>query len=59
MAWCQLSTKPLSEPMIAYHNDAYMCVTQPQWVEMKVVLITSQIKHNEDVMKFADFHKSA
>ena len=33
MAWRPLGSQPLSEPMIAYFTDAYICATWPQWVE--------------------------
>ena len=33
MPWRGTGDKPLSEPMMIQFNDAYICVTQPQWVD--------------------------
>ena len=33
MAWPRSGHKPLSESMMTYFTYAYMCVSQPQWVD--------------------------
>ena len=37
MAWRRTGNKPLSEPMMTQFNNAYACVTRPQWVNIATV----------------------
>ena len=32
MAWCWICNKPLSEPMLTWSSDAYICGTRGRWV---------------------------
>ena len=37
MAWRRISDKPLSEPLLTWFTDAYICSTRGRWVKKLVV----------------------
>ena len=39
MAWYRSGDKPLSESMMVLFDDAYICVTRPQWVKRDMYVI--------------------
>ena len=51
MAWRRPGDKPLSEPMMV-RLPTHICVTRPQWVNLKHWLEATPIQWNLDHMKF-------
>ena len=58
MVWRRTGNKPLSEPMMTQLNDAYMCVTRPQWVNpcMDIYLFIPSEVWDEITYPFPNFN---